>query len=66
MVFLDNTREVPEIVASTGAKFWLHFCLSVLVLVSFLVSEHLRLEYRNGSSESLDFGGNFSPPTQKY
>ena len=30
---LGNSREFPEIITSTGAKFWLRFCLSVLVLV---------------------------------
>ena len=33
--FLENTREFPEIITSTGAKFGLRFCLSVLVLVIF-------------------------------
>ena len=32
---LENTREFPETITSTGAKFWLRFCLSVLVLVIF-------------------------------
>ena len=31
--FLGNTRENTEITTSTGTKFWLCFCLSVLVLV---------------------------------
>ena len=31
--FLENAREFPEIITSTGAQFWLRFCLSVLVLV---------------------------------
>ena len=30
MIFLENTREFPEIITSTGAKFWLRFGLSVL------------------------------------
>ena len=29
--FLENTREVPETITSTGAKFWLRFFLSVLL-----------------------------------
>ena len=33
--FLENAREFPEIITSTGATFWLRFCLSVLVLVIF-------------------------------
>ena len=33
--FLENTGEIPEMITSTGAKFWLRFCLSVLVLVIF-------------------------------
>ena len=33
--FLSNTRDFPEIIASTGAKVWQRFCLSVLVLVIF-------------------------------
>ena len=33
--FLENTREFPEIITSTGANFWLRFGLSVLVLVIF-------------------------------
>ena len=33
MIFLENTREFPEISTSTGAEFWLRFCLSVLILV---------------------------------
>ena len=35
MIFLENTREFSEIITSTGAKFWLRFCLSVLVLIIF-------------------------------
>ena len=35
IIFLENTREFPEIITSTGAKFWLRFCLSALVLVIF-------------------------------
>ena len=35
IIYLENTREFPEIITSTGAKFWLRFCLSVLVLVIF-------------------------------
>ena len=31
-----NTRKFPEIITSTGAKFWLRFCLPVLALVIFL------------------------------
>ena len=34
-MFLENTRDFPEIITSTGAEFWLCFCLSVLVLVIF-------------------------------
>ena len=33
IVFPENTRGFPEIITSTGAKFWLRFCLSILVLV---------------------------------
>ena len=39
LIFLENTREFPEMITSTGAKFKLRFCLSVLVLVIFLVSD---------------------------
>ena len=35
IIFLENTREVPKIITSTGAEFWVRFCLSVLVLVIF-------------------------------
>ena len=35
MIFLENTREFPEIITSNGAKFWLRLCLSVLALVIF-------------------------------
>ena len=35
MIFLENTREFPEIIPSTGAKIWLRFCLSILALVIF-------------------------------
>ena len=35
ILFLENTREFPQIITRTGAKFWLRFCLSVLVLVIF-------------------------------
>ena len=35
MISLENTREFPEIITSTGAKFLLRFCLSVLVLLIF-------------------------------
>ena len=35
IIFLENTREFPEIITNTGANFWLHFCLSVLALVLF-------------------------------
>ena len=35
IIFLEDAREFPEIIASTGAKFWLRFCLSLLVLVIF-------------------------------
>ena len=35
IIFLENTREFPEMISSTGAEFWLRFCLSVLVLVIF-------------------------------
>ena len=35
IIFLENTRECPEIITSTGAEFWLPFCLSALVLVIF-------------------------------
>ena len=34
IIFLENTREFPEIITSTGAKFWLRFCLSALALVT--------------------------------
>ena len=33
--FLENTRDFPEIITSTGAKFSCNFCPSVLVLVIF-------------------------------
>ena len=32
---LENTREFPQIITSTGAKVWRRFQLSVLVLVIF-------------------------------
>ena len=35
IIFLENTRTFPEMITSTGAKFLLRFCLSVLVLVIF-------------------------------
>ena len=35
IIFLENIRELSEIIAGTGAKFWLRFCLSALVLVIF-------------------------------
>ena len=35
LIFLGNTRDFPESITSTGAKFWLRFCLSVLALVIF-------------------------------
>ena len=39
MIFLENTREFPDIIISAGARFWLRFCLSVLALVILLVSD---------------------------
>ena len=33
--FPEIIASTPEIIASTGAKFWLRFCLSVLALVIF-------------------------------
>ena len=39
VIFLENTREFPEIIASTGAGISWNFCPSVLVLVIFLGSK---------------------------
>ena len=33
IIFLENTRDFPEIITSTGAQFPCKFCPSVLVLV---------------------------------
>ena len=35
IIFLENTRDFPEIITSTGAKFSCNFCPSVVVLVIF-------------------------------
>ena len=35
IVVLENAREFPEMITSTGARFWPGFCPSVLALVIF-------------------------------
>ena len=35
ITLLENTRDFPEIITSTGAEFWCNSCPSVLVLVIF-------------------------------
>ena len=37
IIFLENSRDLSEIITSTGAKFSCNFCPSALVLVIFLV-----------------------------
>ena len=60
LIFLENTREFPEIITSTGAKFWLCFCLSVLVLV-FFVSESNSKTFQDGNGN-----GNFGKINSNY
>ena len=48
IIFLENAREFPEIITSTGAKFWLRFCLSVLALVIFKFPIEVELRLGRG------------------
>ena len=45
IIFLENAREFPDIISSAGAQFWLRFCfcLSLLVLVIFYLSDKERI-----------------------
>ena len=48
----NPTREFPESITSTGAKFWLRFCLSVLVLVISGKSQRVKTQ-RAKTSENF-------------
>ena len=63
IIFLENAREFPEIITSTGAKFWLRFCLSVLVLVIFSLRLRVTLA---GDSAITGRRTNFAQPSSEH